>query len=649
MGFYLIKKSQPLKNPFKREEIDLKDNIDEKWIKKSLKLSRFSALILMIFSLIIILGWILNITLLKGQILGSPATRMSTAFLFFIFGILVYSCHCLERISKFKNIITLLGTIFFLYGLLSAIMNLYGSYFPLYQTIMLNSPSYIDHPRFLSSINIILFGIALIFYSRKIAIKAAQILIIISLLVTYLALLTFLFNLGQTNSTYFYNHMAIYSVFLNLFMGFGLLMVYPREGIIKTFHCRGLGAYMARSLLPLSILVISIFGTLASSGEKIGLFSEYFGEVVVITFMVGFLFYLILRSAKRINQLDLANQRSQRQMMYMEKFFEDIIEGIVHGIMVCDAQNRIIYMNNGMGKLLQLKKDDLNLKNILNDPDILDIFNIKDYYLQAKEKLNPVFIKSIDITTQKKKITASGWIIPRNVKSEFDGAIITASDITKIIETKKELESSLKEKELLLAEIHHRVKNNMQIISSIMRLQSNSIDNETAQNIILDSQNRIRTMAMVHETLYSSENFSSINISNYLSNLIQGIRGSYHQSDLITFEVFAEEIELEIDTAIPVGLIINELVTNSIKHAFPDGKSGKIEIKFKKINSHYSLMVRDDGVGLPEDMEFDKSPNLGIKIINALTDQLDGDIKVTRNHGTCVLITFKDVYYSPKD
>jgi two-component sensor histidine kinase len=98
-----------------------------------------------------------------------------------------------------------------------------------------------------------------------------------------------------------------------------------------------------------------------------------------------------------------------------------------------------------------------------------------------------------------------------------------------------------------------------------------------------------------------------------------------------------------------VGLIINELITNSIKHAFPDGKSGKIEIKFKKMDSHYSLMVKDDGVGLPEDMEFDKSPNLGIKIINALVDQLDGDIKVARNHGTCVLITFKDVYYYPKD
>jgi len=155
-------------------------------------------------------------------------------------------------------------------------------------------------------------------------------------------------------------------------------------------------------------------------------------------------------------------------------------------------------------------------------------------------------------------------------------------------------------------------------------------------------------MAMVHETLYSSENFSSINISNYLSNLIRGIKGAY-QSDLIKFEVYSEEIELEIDTAIPVGLIINELITNSIKHAFPDGKSGKIEIKFKKMDSNYSLMVKDDGVGLPEDMEFDKSPNLGIKIINALTNQLDGDIKVTRNNGTCVLITFKDVYYSPKD
>ncbi|KPQ41808.1 MAG: sensory transduction histidine kinase, partial [Candidatus Methanoperedens nitroreducens] len=220
-------------------------------------------------------------------------------------------------------------------------------------------------------------------------------------------------------------------------------------------------------------------------------------------------------------------------------------------------------------------------------------------------------------------------------------------DITERKEAGEKIEESLKEKEILLREIHHRVKNNMQIISSLLKLQAGTIKDEKYLDIFKESQNRILAMSLVHETLYRSEGFSRINARDYITSISNGIVQSYRdRGNNISMNLNIEDIALGIDSSIPCGLIINELITNSLKHAFPDRRNGEIKIVLTNINGHeyeYELIVSDNGIGLPEDIDFRKTETLGLHLVSMLAeDQLSGTIDLYQNNGTEFKIRFKD-------
>ncbi|MDI6644139.1 MAG: PAS domain S-box protein [Methanobacteriaceae archaeon] len=210
------------------------------------------------------------------------------------------------------------------------------------------------------------------------------------------------------------------------------------------------------------------------------------------------------------------------------------------------------------------------------------------------------------------------------------------------------VKKSLEEKEILLKEIHHRVKNNMQIISSLLNLQLNLEEEEKTKNILMESQGRIKSMAMVHEKLYQSTDLSHINFREYLENLVNDLFYSYAVPvGMIDPMVNAENIYINIDTAIPLGLIVNELVSNSLKYAFPD-KKGTVKVEFHKIGQNYILKVADDGVGLPPELDIETTKTLGLKLVYSLSEQLDADLKLETSHGTCFQIRFKELSYEER-
>jgi two-component sensor histidine kinase/DNA-binding response OmpR family regulator len=219
----------------------------------------------------------------------------------------------------------------------------------------------------------------------------------------------------------------------------------------------------------------------------------------------------------------------------------------------------------------------------------------------------------------------------------------TVQDITQRNLSEKKLRAALKEKDALLREIHHRVKNNMQVISSLLKLQSRYIKDKDAQEMYTESQNRIQSMALIHEKLYQSENLSRINFSDYISNLSQRLFSFYGISSYrINFSINAHEVWLSIHDAIPCGLIINELLSNSLKHAFPEGREGEIKIVLRVINdSHVEFIFSDNGIGLPEDINIEETDTLGLQLVSILTQQLDGTITIDRKFGTTFTITFK--------
>jgi len=228
-----------------------------------------------------------------------------------------------------------------------------------------------------------------------------------------------------------------------------------------------------------------------------------------------------------------------------------------------------------------------------------------------------------------------------NVGFQITGTIASALELTERKKTEDKIKASLDEKEVLLKEINHRVKNNLQIISSLLNLQSREIQDEQALRSFQVSQDRIRAMALVHEKLYQSEDLARIDFGEYIKSLATDLGSSYGLSVRdIDLKIDVENILLGVDTAIPCGVIVNELVANSLKHAFPGDRSGEIAISFRLVDGQYTMVFKDDGVGLPEDLDINRPSSLGLTIVNALTGQLGGTIALGRNGGSEIIITF---------
>ncbi|RJR18149.1 MAG: PAS domain S-box protein [Nitrospiraceae bacterium] len=219
-------------------------------------------------------------------------------------------------------------------------------------------------------------------------------------------------------------------------------------------------------------------------------------------------------------------------------------------------------------------------------------------------------------------------------------------DITERKGMEDRIRASLKEKEVLLQEIHHRVKNNMTVISSLLKLQADKVTDEYYKELFNESTNRIKTMALIHEKLYRSEDLASIVFSDYLRDMMDNIMCSYEiRAHKVRLNKELDRITLALDTAIPCGLIVNELLSNSLKYAFPDSMSGEIRVTLRKNNDKVELTVGDNGVGLPPDLDFRNPRSLGLNIVNALVGQIRGNIELHREQGTEFLITFSSDNY----
>jgi len=231
-----------------------------------------------------------------------------------------------------------------------------------------------------------------------------------------------------------------------------------------------------------------------------------------------------------------------------------------------------------------------------------------------------------------------------DIEGQVTEISLVGHDITEKKLSEKEIVESLKEKEVLLKEIHHRVKNNLQVISSILNLQSSFVKDEKTLEILDESRNRIRSMAIIHENLYRTTNFSSIDFTSYLQNLCTNLISSYHvYSGIVEFKDEMEKIDLVLDQAIPCGLLVNELITNSIKYAFPSKQEGQITVGLEEKDETIYLRIEDNGIGLPKDFDMMKTDTLGLQLVSTLVEQLDGEITVRNHQGTKYLITFGKV------
>ena len=369
--------------------------------------------------------------------------------------------------------------------------------------------------------------------------------------------------------------------------------------------------------------------------------------------------------------VDISERKEyELQLQKSRETYRNLVEYSPDGVFIHDEKGHVIFANSSALKIMGIKSlRELENKSVLH-------YILPEYHDEIKRRGKMLEEgKSIPFIANKIK-RADGTIIDvesKPIPFMYEGkkaVLVVYHDIsyqrqlereqmraqiaeeatsklrTEITERKKaeeKIKQSLKEKEILLKEVHHRVKNNLQVISSILNLQSSYIKDKNMISLLKESQNRIQSMAHIHESLYQTKDFSFINFSEYIINLSRNLVHSY-SSEMITIDLGLDvgNIFLNLDSAIPSGLIINELVSNSIKYAFVNRKSGIINIALKQEGDIITLKIADNGIGMPPIINFRKTESLGLQLVVTLVEQMYGNIQMENINGVSYTIQFKN-------
>ncbi|MDM8553640.1 histidine kinase dimerization/phosphoacceptor domain -containing protein [Desulfococcaceae bacterium HSG7] len=396
-----------------------------------------------------------------------------------------------------------------------------------------------------------------------------------------------------------------------------------------------LAAYEPVAELNLGIVVkIDLVGIRAPF-VKTGLIVS--GVSIVLIFIGSFLFLRLINPLiDRLLQNEIKIRQSKDELDRIFNLSPDIVGyGTLEG--------SFTKINSALQAILGYSEDEFLQKSFL---DFIHPDDALDTVAELQKTREGVSVHTIDNRYQCKDGTYKwiGWSAVSDIsKNEF---LAVGRDITVRKRADEQLKASLLEKEVLLKEIHHRVKNNLQVVASLLYLQSKRLPDDETRALFNDSRNRVKSMALVHETLYQSDDLSQLDFAAYIRNLIAHIFRSYRGSTgRITSKVIVDNVSLSIEAAGPCGLIINELVSNALKYAFP-AKQGEIRIEMR-IDEHerFVLVVSDNGVGFPKDMDIWETGALGLKLVRSLVEQLDGVIELHRNGETAFQIIFTEPQY----
>jgi PAS domain S-box-containing protein len=333
------------------------------------------------------------------------------------------------------------------------------------------------------------------------------------------------------------------------------------------------------------------------------------------------------------------NQMSQELAVttVSKDFLDSILRNMQDLLVVTDAGGIISLVNQSTLELLSYREEDL-----VGQPAVA-LFSGGDQEFGGQNMA--LKVRELAGSREARMVTSAGAEVPvvlslgllAGQERSLEGFIITAADITERKEAEDQLRLSLQEKEVLLKEIHHRVKNNMQVISSLLDLQSAQITDPLIRAPFLDSQNRIKSMALIHERLYQSPDLARIDFTNYVQILVPRLFDSYQiTGQQVSLKLEAAAISLEVSQAIPCGLIINELIANALKHAFREGRQGQLVLSMAQTagDEEIVLVVADNGIGLPDEVMLGQANTLGLQLVQVLTKQLKGSITIDRSAGT---------------
>ncbi|MBW4443503.1 MAG: PAS domain S-box protein [Plectolyngbya sp. WJT66-NPBG17] len=313
------------------------------------------------------------------------------------------------------------------------------------------------------------------------------------------------------------------------------------------------------------------------------------------------------------------------------------------GIFSCDVQGQVTYINSRCAEIVGHTLEESIGNRWLSYVHLEDRDRILSPWIEDAKAGRP-HRDQFRVITFAQEVR---WLNVRTApmfseQGELTGHTGTIEDITIQKLTEEQIQASLEEKEALLKEIHHRVKNNLQIISSLIYLQAQRIDDPKVRQIFEDSQSRISSMALVHDSLYRSQDFARVNLSEYVQTLTSSLFHTYRvQPEAVNLAVNVDpDVVVSLEKAIPCGLILNELMTNALKHGFIGEETGEVTVTLFSHCSQVCLMVENDGKILPESFELQKIRSMGLRLVNALVDQLNGQVAVEKSQKTRFKVTF---------
>lgn len=369
------------------------------------------------------------------------------------------------------------------------------------------------------------------------------------------------------------------------------------------------------------------------------------------------LFFLDNLIKKSVDSYEIINSKEtiidlKNELFELTKKYNSLLENNPIGVALADIRGNIIEINQCLMNLLgSPSKEQSKGVNILNFPN-LQKAGLTDNFKKCIENKALIISEANYTSKWSKDIVIRYHLSP--LVSEFReivGVYCLIEDVTEKKKIEEKIMESLKEKDTLLKEIHHRVKNNLQIVSSLLNLQATTIKDTYVLEIFKESQNRIRSMALIHEELYQTEKLSTINLESYITNLARHLYRSYKDnSTYVNFAISVENVYLDIENAIPIGLIINEVVSNSLKYAFKNQenrlnidektKENIISINFSCENKKFELIIKDNGVGIKNLDSAKSNGSLGMQLIESLTNQLEGTLEIDSSNGTSYKIIF---------
>ena len=334
-------------------------------------------------------------------------------------------------------------------------------------------------------------------------------------------------------------------------------------------------------------------------------------------------------------------KRAEEEISIQKSYFENLFQMSPDALVILNNGVKIIQINTEFEKLFGYTEKEVIGKFIsdLIVPEELKEESIEHAKVVTSGKTT--LFESIRFHKNGTKIDIEAIGKPILLGENQLALLVIYRDITERKRAEKRMVQDLKEKEILLKEVHHRVKNNMQVISSMLKLQSRFIEDKKALGLFKNSQNRVKSMALIHERIYMSKDLASVNFEEYVQNLARNLFVNNRiSSNNVVLEMDIIDVNVNMNKAVPLGLIINELISNSLKHAFPEGRKGVLTVSIKMQGDKFEMIVADDGIGSKKDLNVENPVTLGLELINALSAQLHGEMKYVSDKGTKFILTF---------